>query len=104
MAIGDTIFTCHGLFVTPLWRTKRHVAGGVAIDVAYLDARTTAKGATVNAANLKRHSVGDALEWAAVDRENGFRRLTAGTYKGHARGLFPVWNGVAINARAKAAA
>jgi hypothetical protein len=103
MALGDTIFTCHGLFITPLWRTKRLVAGGTCIDVAYLDARTTATGATVNAANIKRHSVRDALEWAAVDRENGFRHLTAGTHKGHAHGLFPVWNGVEIQTARRSA-
>jgi hypothetical protein len=43
----------------------------------------------------------DAIEWAAIDRENGFIHLTANTYKGHAHGLPPVWDGVAINTRAK---
>ncbi len=44
----------------------------------------------------------DAIEWAAVDRENGFRHLRANTHNGHANGLFPVWNGVEINARREA--
>lgn len=46
----------------------------------------------------------DAIEWAAVNRENGFRHLRAGAYKGGASGLFPVWDGVTINARANGGA
>ena len=98
--ITGEIFTHFGILVTPQWRTKRRVAGGTCIDIAIMDPRSTATGATVNAANIERHSIRDAIEWAAVDKENGFRHLRAGTYKGHAHGLFPVWNGVDINIRA----
>lgn len=44
----------------------------------------------------------DIIEWAAVDKENGFRHLRAGAYKGEAHGLFPVWNGVAVRLNARA--
>ncbi len=39
----------------------------------------------------------DAIEWAAVDHENGFRHLRADATElsnGGAHGLFPVWDGV----------
>lgn len=97
----EALYTCHGLLCAPKWRTQRRVAGGTCVDIAYLDSRTTALDATVNAANLVRHNIRDAIEWAAVDRENGFRHLTADKPNGHAHGLFPVWDGVEINARAK---
>ena len=45
----------------------------------------------------REREIRDAIEWAAVNRENGFRHLCAGTHNGNANGLFPVWNGVAIN-------
>lgn len=43
----------------------------------------------------------DAIEWAAVDKENGFRYLRAFAYKGRAHGLLPVWDGVALHIRSK---
>lgn len=50
----------------------------------------------------RERAIRDAIEWAAVDRENGFIHLTAFKHKGHAHGLPPVWDGVEVNARAKA--
>ncbi len=44
---------------------------------------------------MQRYGI-DALEWAAVDKENGFRHLRAFTHGGNANGLFPVWNGVGL--------
>ena len=47
--------------------------------------------------NIEQHrSAIDAIEWAAVDKENGFIHLRAGTYKGHAHGMRPVWNGAGL--------
>lgn len=45
----------HGRIVTPLWETKRRVAGGEAIDVIVHDEfhAGSRRHATVNAANLK---------------------------------------------------
>ena len=38
----------------------------------------------------------DALEFAAVDKENGWIHLRAGAFKGNAHGLRPVWNGAGM--------
>lgn len=38
----------------------------------------------------------DVLEYAAVDKENGWLHLRAGSYKGNAHGLYPVWNGAGL--------
>lgn len=43
----------------------------------------------------------DTLEYAAVDKENGWINLRAGAYKGNAHGLYPVWNGVGMMFRLK---
>jgi len=49
----DTRYTYFGLSVTPLWHTKRRVAGGSCVDIRVHDSRSTATHATVNADNLK---------------------------------------------------
>lgn len=49
----DTRYTYFGLSVTPLWHTKRRVAGGSCVDVRVHDARSTVTHATVNADNVK---------------------------------------------------
>lgn len=43
---------------------------------------------------LNERAMRDAIEWSAVDRENGFRHLRAGQPGAH--GLFPVWNGAGL--------
>lgn len=45
-------YTHFGISVTPVWSTKRHVAGGVVVDVHVHDVRSTVTSATVNVANL----------------------------------------------------
>jgi len=99
MAISDDLHLHGGLAITPLWRTKRQVAGGVCVDVLYHDPRTTITSATVNVAGIEKIRVRDAIEWAAIDRENGFRHLRV---DGVSHGLGPIWDGVAIHSLARA--
>lgn len=46
-------YTYFGLSITPLWHTKRRVAGGTAVDICVHDPQSTATHATVNADNVK---------------------------------------------------
>jgi hypothetical protein len=50
-------YTCHGHTITPLWDTKRRVAGGEAIDVIVHDEfhKGSRRQATVNARNIEEH-------------------------------------------------
>lgn len=56
----------------------------------------------IDLSNIERRSR-EAIEWAAVDHENGFRHLRADTElpDGGAHGLFPRWDGVSISRRTK---
>lgn len=49
----DIRYTYFGLSVTPLWNTKRRVAGGTCVDICVHDARSTVTHATVNVDNVK---------------------------------------------------
>lgn len=52
-------YTYHGTTITPLWHTKRRVAGGEAIDVIVHDEFHVGsrREATVNARNIVEHPV-----------------------------------------------
>jgi hypothetical protein len=50
---GMPRYTYHEISITPLWHTKRRVAGGTCIDILVHDKRSTITHATVNAANIK---------------------------------------------------
>lgn len=51
-------YTVHGRTITPLWSTRRRVAGGEAIDVIVHDEHGpgTRREATINAANITEHA------------------------------------------------
>ena len=45
-------YTHHGMNVTPLWSTRRSVAGGIAVDIEIRDPRSTVTYATVPAESI----------------------------------------------------
>lgn len=45
-------YSYFGLSITPLWETKRRVAGGTCVDIRVHDARSMITHATVNADNV----------------------------------------------------
>lgn len=52
-------YTCHGLSITPLWHTKRRVAGGTCVDIRVHDTRSTLTSATVNVDNIRKVASND---------------------------------------------